>query len=161
MAYSFDATVGGSTSTSYIEVSTAATFISFEQTEAAYAVDWSSLSSTAQQAYLMKATRAVDSLNVEGAKSNDDQRLKFPTDLQDDETIIPEKVQHAVCLEAFARAQGPSEFREDAMWNVKSSSRGNKSITYSGHRASGFASAEAFDLLKSYVNTSTISLSRW
>jgi hypothetical protein len=134
------ATVGASTSNSYVTQAEATTY--FANGMHAKNATWSALDSSSKDEFLIQATLMIDSLRIKGQKNDTaltsgvpDQRLKFPrTDDVDDATeYIPLDVKHATYEQAIhlATAGGGSETRTQLIaQGVTSVSVGDVSESY-------------------------------
>ena len=144
----FDTTVGGSASTSYVSTATASAYF---ETRAIlpHQSAWSSVSSTVQQAYLIEATRRIDAFPFAGKKSATSQALQFPRDWFVSSTI-PTRLANAVCEEAFALLNGGSQAKRDLQDGITSQSAGNINTTY-GAKQCQLDSEQAWIYVKSYV----------
>jgi len=97
MSITIDALASGTSSNSYITLTEANTYF-----EAVPWFDslWDALTDDQKNARIVQAARAIDRLNLEGARYLDDQMMEFPRDLTDQSTNdgeMPQKVKDAQC----------------------------------------------------------------
>jgi len=104
---SLDATVGGSSSNSYVSQSEATTYFSSRL----YTSDWTGASSSTKDSALITATQRIDQEFFEGTRVTSTQALKWPrlnVEIPNEHltysypayfssTVIPQKVKDAVC----------------------------------------------------------------
>ena len=100
MAFSFDATIGGTSSNSYCTVEQADDYFGGRM----YADNWDSLGDSDKEKVLVMAARRVEAERFAGIKTDQNQSLQFPrTGLTDkegyiySETVIPQGVINAQC----------------------------------------------------------------
>jgi hypothetical protein len=110
MAITVDATVGGTTSNSYIDVAAADQIMEYRQTTFA---TWSALSADQKGAALISASQMFDSIKWKGVRTAETQALRWPRSGvydQDgyaiDDDVIPADVAEALADYAYTVSQG-------------------------------------------------------
>lgn len=97
MSITIDASVGGTSSNSYITLVEANSYI---EAVPWFASTWDGLTDATKNSWLVFSTRAIDRMKFQASRYDKDQALEFPrtiTDDQTDEGDIPQKVKDAQC----------------------------------------------------------------
>jgi hypothetical protein len=125
---------------------------------------WTNADTATRQRALVAATRAIDSLNFKGAKTDASQDLQFP---RDGETTVPEDIRVACYEIAYELLSGRNAETEVQLLAVTSQNYSSVRTTYSRdqvpleHLINGIVSLEAWKLLKPYLrDANDITLSR-
>ena len=114
MAVTLDATLGGETSNSYVEMATAVAMAN----NIPGGGDWVVLDEEIRALSLITATRWLETLNYVGDRCSGTQRLKWPRSgdkaicdgVQADCTFIPNQIKEAEVLLAIKYTESPSSF---------------------------------------------------
>jgi len=97
MAVTLVATIGGSTSNSYVTLAEADTYM---EGVPWFNATWDALTDAVKNSRILQAARAIDRFNFQGAKYLDDQAMEFPRTITDQSTDaggMPQKVKDAQC----------------------------------------------------------------
>ena len=99
MSITIDATVGGADANSYVSIAEADAYFEAVLT---FTDSWSALDTDKKSARLVAAQRAIDRFNFRSEREDEDQALKFPLAMQENddvwpETEIPQPVKDAQC----------------------------------------------------------------
>ena len=114
MAVTLDATLGGETSNSYVDMATAVAMAN----NVPGGGDWNALNEEVRALSLITATRWLETLNYVGDRCSGTQRLKWPRQgakavcdgVQADCTYIPNPIKEAEVLLAIKYSENPDSF---------------------------------------------------
>jgi len=155
MSITFDATVAGTATNSFVAVAEADEY--FERyVYAKGQTEWSSASDTAtvtlKENYLMAATRNIDNNLFIDEKYTEEQALQFPRYMQEemteDETVIPTAIKNATFEEALGVINGCGSTAQCD--GVVSQSMGSTSVQY-GFKRRKTISAKAWEYLRDWL----------
>jgi len=155
MAITFDATVAGTATNSYVTVAEADDYFSV-YIYATGQSEWPSGSSTAtvtqKEKYLMAATRTIDNQLFINEKYTEEQALQFPRYMQDGNTedvdVIPQAIKNAVFEEALGIINGCGSTAQCD--GVTSERMGSTAVTY-GFKRRKTISAKAWEYLRDWL----------
>jgi len=153
MAITFDATVGGTATNSYVTVAEANDYFD-RYVYPSGVTAWPSGSATAtvtlKENYLMAATTSVDENLFINYKYDDDQALQFPRYMQDDVEVIPEEIKRATYEEALAVLNGCSGADKEIYNGYTSEKLGSTSVNY-GFKRGTLRSYIAWGFLRDWL----------
>lgn len=143
MAVTVTATVGGSSSNSYLTVAAADTIFNNRLAVTA----WTDATTDDKGRALIMATSDIDALKLRGYKLTTSQALQFPRNCQDEATdTIPVAIQRATCEQALAILQnstngGRTEAQTKSAAGITSHRLGDFSESFGGGGGSGTTGA--------------------
>lgn len=130
-----DATLGGTSSNSYVTQADATAYLT-DRLNAASLATWSALASGDKDAALIAATLRLDVEHYAGAPVTSTQRLKWPRvgaytadDLLLDSSTIPRLITDAQCEMAWAIAQNPAFLEESGLEGFQHVKVGSLDVT--------------------------------
>lgn len=114
---------------------------------------WDEASSTKRQKALIMATRAIDRLDFQGEKADEDQELQFP---RGDDVNVPQDIKDACCALALAFLDGVDPEQELDSLRLKSQGYATARATYDSefvpeYIRAGIPSKTAWNYLKPYL----------